>query len=71
MSTQDRCTVCAEHVIGSEIISDAPDGTPTVMGQVEARLGLFGDIVNLGTRQGHSLCQIYHRHGNLFGRTGQ
>ena len=26
--TQDRCTVCAEHTIGSEIILDAPDGTP-------------------------------------------
>jgi hypothetical protein len=26
---QDRCTVCAEHTIGSEIILDAPDGTPT------------------------------------------
>ena len=26
--TQDRCTVCVEHTIGSEIILDAPDGTP-------------------------------------------
>ena len=25
---QDRCMVCAEHTIGSEIILDAPDGTP-------------------------------------------
>ena len=25
--TQDRCTVCVEHTIGSEIVSDAPDGT--------------------------------------------
>jgi hypothetical protein len=25
--TQDRCTVCAEHSIGSEIILDTPDGT--------------------------------------------
>ena len=25
---QDRCTVCAEHTIDSEIILDAPDGTP-------------------------------------------
>ena len=24
---QDRCTVCAERTIGSEIILDAPDGT--------------------------------------------
>ena len=25
---QDRCTVCVERTIGSEIIFDAPDGTP-------------------------------------------
>ena len=28
VSVQDRCTVCAEHTIGSDIILDAPDGTP-------------------------------------------
>ena len=26
--TQVRCTVCVERIIGSEIILDAPDGTP-------------------------------------------
>ena len=26
--TQDRCSVCAECTIGSEIVLDAPDGTP-------------------------------------------
>jgi hypothetical protein len=25
---QGRCMVCAEHITGSEIILDAPDGTP-------------------------------------------
>ena len=25
----DRCTVCAEWTLGSEIVLDAPDGTPT------------------------------------------
>jgi hypothetical protein len=25
---QDRCTVCVKRTIGSEIILDAPDGTP-------------------------------------------
>ena len=25
--SQDRCTVCMERTIGSEIIFDAPDGT--------------------------------------------
>ena len=24
----DRCTVCAERTIGSEIVLDAPDATP-------------------------------------------
>ena len=28
VSVQDRCTVCAKHSIGLEIILDAPDGTP-------------------------------------------
>jgi hypothetical protein len=27
VSVQDRCTVCAKHTIGSEILLDAPDGT--------------------------------------------
>ena len=26
---QDRCTVCAKHSVGSDIVLDAPDGTPT------------------------------------------
>ena len=26
--TQHRCMVCVERTIGSEIILDAPDGTP-------------------------------------------
>ena len=25
---QERCTVCAKRTIGSEIVLDAPDGTP-------------------------------------------
>jgi hypothetical protein len=25
---QDRCAVCAERTVGSEIVLDAPDGTP-------------------------------------------
>jgi hypothetical protein len=30
MSVQYRCTVCAKHAIGSEIILDAPNGTPNL-----------------------------------------
>ena len=26
--TQDRCTVCVERTIGTEVALDAPDGTP-------------------------------------------
>ena len=26
--TQDRCTFCAKHTIGSEIVLNVPDGTP-------------------------------------------
>jgi len=28
VSVQDRCTVCTKCTIGSEIILNAPDGTP-------------------------------------------
>ena len=28
VSVHDRCTVCAKCTIGSEILLDAPDGTP-------------------------------------------
>jgi hypothetical protein len=27
--TEDRCAVCAERTIGSEIVLDAPYGTPS------------------------------------------
>ena len=43
--TQDRCTVCVERTIGSEIILDAPDGTPRRRGSCGISLGLFGDGV--------------------------
>ena len=25
---EDRCTVCVKRIIGSDIVKDAPDGTP-------------------------------------------
>jgi hypothetical protein len=37
--------------------------------QVEARFGLFGDIVNLGARLVYGLRRMYHGHGNLFRHT--
>ena len=35
--TQDRCTVCAERNIGSEVILDAPDELLGDVGHVESR----------------------------------
>ena len=32
ISTQDRCTICAEHAIVSEVMLVAPDGTPKLHG---------------------------------------
>jgi hypothetical protein len=32
VSEQDRCTVCAKHTIGSEIVLDAPKGTSMLRG---------------------------------------
>ena len=37
----DRCTVCAKCTIGSEIVVDAPDGTPRWVGHIESRFDLF------------------------------
>ena len=48
--THDRCTVCVERTIGSEIILDAHDGTTSYEAQVEARFSLFGDCANLDAR---------------------
>ena len=46
----DRCTVCAKHTIGSEIVLDATDSTLGDEAQVEARFGPFGEIANLDAR---------------------
>ena len=34
---QDRCTVCVERIMGSEIVLDAPDGILGDVGHVESR----------------------------------
>jgi hypothetical protein len=47
ISTQERCTVCAERAIGSEIILGTTDGILRDMGQMEAHFSLFGDSANL------------------------
>jgi hypothetical protein len=60
--TQDRCMVCTERTIGSQIVWDAPDGLVSDMGRVESR-------VSVSARQVHGLHRTYHRHRNRFGRT--
>ena len=58
VSMQDRCTVCAKRTTGSEIILDAPDGTPRWRGHVEYHFGPFGDSVSVGARKVHDLRQM-------------
>jgi hypothetical protein len=48
--TQDRCTVCAERTVGSEIILDAPNGTPRRVGHGESCFSLFADGVGVNAR---------------------
>jgi hypothetical protein len=45
---QDRCTVCTERTISSEIILDAPMELLGDVGHVESLFGPFGDSVSFG-----------------------
>jgi hypothetical protein len=47
---QDRCTICVERTIGSEMGSDAPNGTPGDMGHVDSCFSPFEDRVSVGAR---------------------
>ena len=66
-STQDRCTVCAKCIIGTEIHLDETMVLLDDVGEVEAHFSLFGDSVNLDARQVHGLCQMHYRLRNHFG----
>jgi hypothetical protein len=63
---QDRCTVCAKHTIGSEIILDTPMELLGDEAQMETRFGPFRDSANLD--EVHGLRRTYHRLKNRFGR---
>ena len=63
------CTVCAKRTIGSDILLDAPNGTPSWRGSCGISFGPFGDSANLDARSLHGLRRTYHRLGNRFGRT--
>jgi hypothetical protein len=47
---QDRCTVCAERTVGSDIILDAPMELLCDVGHVESCFGPFRDSVSIGAR---------------------
>ena len=50
VSVQDRCTVCAKRIIGTEIILDAPMEHLGDEAQVVSCFGSFGDSANLDAR---------------------
>jgi hypothetical protein len=50
ISMHDRCTVGAEHAIGSKIVLGNTMELLGDVGQVEACFSLFGDSVSLGSR---------------------
>ena len=48
--TQDRCTVCVECTVGSEIVLDNSKELLGDVGHVESHFFLFGDSVSVGAR---------------------
>ena len=48
--TQDRCMVCTERTIGSEIFLDTLVELLGDVGHVESRFGLFGNSVSVDAR---------------------
>jgi hypothetical protein len=67
--TQDGYTIYAECAIALKIIWTHLIVLLRDVGPVEARIGPFGDKVNLNARSVHGLRQMYHRLGNHFERT--
>ena len=50
VSVQDRCTVCAKHTTGLDIVFNAPMVLLCDEAQVEARFSPFGDSASVGPR---------------------
>ena len=50
VSVQDRCTVCAKHTTGLDIVFNAPIVLLGDEAQVEAHFSPFGDSSNLDAR---------------------
>jgi hypothetical protein len=66
---QDRCTICAERTIASEIILDTPMELQGDVYQVESHSVPFKDSLGVGARLVHGLYQTYRRLRNRFRRT--
>jgi len=54
VSVRDWCTVCAKCTIDSEIVFDAPDGTPRWRGSTESSAYL--EIVQILTQHRCTVC---------------
>ena len=50
VSVQDRCTVCAKHTIGLDIVFNAPMVLLGDEAQLEARFSPCGESANLDAR---------------------
>ena len=48
--TKDHCMVCVERTIGSEIVLEAPDGSPRCRGSCGISFGPFGHGVSVEVR---------------------
>ena len=66
--TQDRCTVCAECTIGSDVVWTQTMELLGDVGHVESSFSLFGDSASVGARLVYGLRQTYHRLRNHFRR---
>jgi hypothetical protein len=68
VSVQDRCTVCANRTIGSDIVLGLMVHLGDVA-QLEAHFGPFRDSANLDATSMHGLRRTYHRLRNRLGCT--
>jgi hypothetical protein len=51
--TQDRCTVCAKHTIGLEMVLDSPMELIGDVGHDDSCFGPIGDNVSVGATKVH------------------
>ena len=56
VSMQDRCLVCTKHTTGSEIILDAPDGTPRWRVSSGTMFSVRLEIVLIMTQDRRKIC---------------